>query len=54
MAAPAAKFAVADCILLLAHLMGQYRFALWRLSSTLRRLSASVTLHGEPAGGFTR
>ena len=27
--------------------MGQYCFALWRLSS-------SVTLHGKPAGGFTR
>jgi len=26
---------------------GQYCFALWRLSS-------SVTLHGRPAGGFTR
>jgi len=35
---------------------GQTSNGRWRLSSSVacRRLSSSVTLHGGPAGGFTR
>jgi len=52
-AAPRAKSAVSDCILLLARLMGQYCFARWHMSSVVFFCNAAGGRAGRVGGRVT-